>query len=200
MIRYGLDVGRFTDRTALVGLDGDVVAEAHLMSGLEFSTQAGILEPLIGKNSLCLVDVTGLGIGLYERLADMGLPVVATTIGSSMSPPKIIANWQAKNHAYLPPLPQRGRVYVGKTHLMGRMLGLVNARALTVAPWCCHRMELRKELGELTVSYTKRGGLSIQNRKGHDDLALGLALAILARDLSSRLLRSADHGSEVQAA
>lgn len=200
MTHYGLDVGRFTDRTALVGLDGDVVTEAHLMSGLEFSTQASILEPLIYKDSLCLVDVTGLGIGLFERLADMELPVVATTIGPSMSPPKVITDWRAKNPGRLPPISQRSRVYVGKTHLMGRMLGVVNARALTVAPSCGYRTDIRRELGELTLSYTKRGGISIQNRKGHDDLALGLALAILARDLSSRLLRSVGHASEAKAA
>lgn len=200
MIHYGLDVGRFSDRTALVGMDGNVVNEAHLMGGFEFRRQADILEPLIDRDSLCLMDVTGLGVGLYELLAERGLPVVPVTIGARTGQPKITASWEHKHPPADPPWRGVSSIYVGKTYLMGRMLGMVHARELTVAPWCCHRNELRHELGQLTAGYTARGGLTIQNRKGHDDLALGLALAILARDLSSRLLRSAGHGSEVQAA
>lgn len=190
MIHFGLDVGRYTDRTALVGIDGAVVNEAHVLPGLPFREQADVLVPLLSRDCLCLVDVTGLGVGLFEILRDRGLPVVPVTLGSTALP-KIMHEGDRSR--------VRG-VYVGKTYLIGRMLGLVNARALTVAPWCCNRDELRSELGELTIGYTRKGGLTTSARRGHDDLALALSLAILARTLSSRLLRSATHGPEVQAA
>jgi hypothetical protein len=193
MLHFGLDVGRFTDRTALVGMDGPVVCEAHLLGNMPFREQAEVLAPLLRRDCLCLMDVTGLGVGLYERLADMGLPVVPVTLGGRSGQPKITTAWEHKNPRPDPPWRGVSGIYVGKTYL-------VNAREISVAPWCCHRAEMRHELGRLTTGYTARGGLTIQNRNGHDDLALGLALAILARDLSSRLLRSPTHGPEVQAA
>lgn len=180
MILGGLDVGRFTDRTALVGLEGDVVGEAHLLSGLPFREQAEALGPVLARYRLVLVDVTGLGIGLYERLAEAGHPVVATTLGDRTGQPRI--HWESERRHV------RG-VHVGKTYLIGRMMGLIHARELTVAPWCCHRESIRRELGQLTTGFTRRGGLTISARKGHDDLALALSLAILARDLASRLVR-----------
>jgi hypothetical protein len=190
MLLGGLDVGRFSDRTALVGLEDGVVTEAHLMGGLAFQHQREALFPAIRAMDLVLMDVTGLGVGLYELLEqDHGDKVVPVTLGSRTGQPRIL--WHQDNAR-----PRPRGVYVGKTYLIGRMLGAVNAREIKVAPWCCHRDELRHELGQLTVGYTKRGHLTTGGMKGHDDLALGLALAILARDLSSRLLRGPDAAEE----
>ena len=180
MICAGLDCGRYHDRTALVVLDGVVVTEAHLIPPLLFSEQAMILEPLLRRMDVALVDMTGLGLGLYERLADAGLPVVGCVLTATRRP-LVMAADRSKGRG--PP-----RIHVGKRYLIGRAVAMVNGRELTVAPGCRHREELKDELGRLAATHTKSGRIAINARTGHDDLAIALGLAILARDLSTRLL------------
>ena len=185
-------MGRYSDRTALCVLDEAVVTEAHLVPSLPFREQAAVLEPLIRRLDLVAVDGTGLGLGLLELLRSMGLPVVDVIIGGGNGAPKIIRDGGSRVVR---------AVRVGKVHLLGRLLGLVHARELTVAPWCCHRDELKAELGMMAASFTRKGGLSIAARSGHDDLALALSLATLARDLSSQILaRGGEHGTEAKGA
>lgn len=176
MIAGGLDVGRVCDRTALVVLDTGVVTEAHLVPSLPLAQQADILEPLIRPLDVCLVDMTGLGLGLYELLLGRELPVVGTVIGT----------WHEAKVRRRVPSPSI--VYVGKAALVGRAVSAVNSREITVAPWCCHRQELRGELEALALGRTPRGRISINAHKGHDDLAIALGLAIVAHDLSGQLL------------
>jgi hypothetical protein len=190
MLAAGLDCGRYTDRTALVVMDGAVVTEAHIVPSVTFREQAQVLAPLMRRLDLVAVDGTGMGLGLLELLRAMGLPVVDVIIGGGNGAPKIIRDGGGNKRAVR-------AISVGKIHLLGRLLGLVNAREITVAPWCCNRDELKAELGLMSASFTKRGGLSIQARSGHDDLALALSLATLARDLSSQILaRGSGDGAE----
>jgi hypothetical protein len=192
MLCAGLDIGRHTDRTALVVMDESVVTEAHLVPSVSFREQAAVLAPLLARLDLCAVDGTGMGLGLLELLRSMHLPVVDVIIGGGHGAPRIIRDGGGGRG------PVRA-LSVGKVHLLGRLLGLVHAREITVAPWCCNRDQLKAELGMMAASFTKKGGLSIQARSGHDDLALALALATLARDLSSQILaRGADDGAEAQ--
>jgi hypothetical protein len=194
MLCAGLDIGRYTDRTALVVMDKSVVTEAHILPSAAFQAQAAILEPLMARLDLVAVDGTGMGLGLLELLRAAGLPVVNTIIGGGNAGPRLIRDGSGRGR------PLRA-ISVGKVHMLGRLLGLVHAREISVAPWCYNRDELKAELGELTASFTRRGGLSIQARRGHDDLALALSLATLARDLSSQVLaRGGSDGSEVQGA
>jgi len=190
LIVAGLDIGRYTDRTALVVMDNDVVTEVHIIPSATFQAQAAILAPLMSRLDLVAVDGTGMGLGLLELLRALDLPVVNTIIGGGNAGPRLIRDGGGQSR------PVRA-ISVGKVHMLGRLLGLVHAREITVAPWCCNRDELKAELGELTASFTRRGGLSIQARRGHDDLALALSLATLARDLSSQVLaRGGEHGPE----
>jgi hypothetical protein len=190
MLLAGLDIGRFTDRTALCVMDTDVVTELHIVPSVSFREQAAVLAPLMRRLDLVAVDGTGMGLGLLELLRAMGLPVVDVIIGGRAGAPRIIRDGGGNKRAVR-------AISVGKIHLLGRLLGLVNAREITVAPWCCNRDELKAELGLMSASFTKRGGLSIQARNGHDDLALALSLATLARDLSSQILaRGASDGAE----
>jgi len=76
MLCAGLDIGRVTDRTALVVMDNDVVTEAHIVPSVTFREQAAVLEPLMTRLDLVAVDGTGMGLGLLELLRSMGLPVV----------------------------------------------------------------------------------------------------------------------------
>ena len=185
MLCAGLDIGRVTDRTALVVMDNDVVTEAHIVPSVTFREQAAVLEPLMTRLDLVAVDGTGMGLGLLELLRSMGLPVVDIIIGGGNAAPRIIRDGGGNKRAVR-------AISVGKIHLLGRLLGLVHAREITVAPWCCNRDELKAELGLMSASFTKRGGLSIQARSGHDDLALALSLATLARDLAEQLLSRGD--------
>lgn len=185
MLAAGLDIGRYTDRTALVVMDGAVVTEAHLIPSLPFREQAQVLEPLMARLDLVAVDGTGMGLGLLEVLRALDLPVVNVIIGAGHAAPRLIRDGGGQQR------PVRA-ISVGKIHMLGRLLGLVHAREITVAPWCCNRAELKAELGELTASFTRKGGLSIQARRGHDDLALALSLATLARDLAGQLLSRGD--------
>lgn len=178
MILGGLDVGRHHDRTALVVLDTEVVTEAHLIPPLPLAEQADVLEPLIRPLDLCLVDMTGLGLGLYELLWGRELPVVGVVIGSWHRP-----TIRQRDRGRLP-----SKVYVGKMALVGAAVAAVNDKQITVAPWCCHRAELRGELEALALNRTPRGNIRVGAHKGHDDLAIALGLAIVARDLSRELL------------
>jgi hypothetical protein len=191
MLAAGLDVGRVTDKTALVVMEGSVVTEVHIVPSMTFAAQAAVLEPLMTRLDLVAVDGTGMGLGLLELLRARDLPVVNVIIGGGNAAPRLLRDgaWQRPVRA----------ISVGKTYMLGRLLGLVHAREITVAPWCCNRDELKNELGELTASFTRRGGLSIQARRGHDDLALALSLATLARDLAEQLLsRGSDDGTQDQ--
>jgi hypothetical protein len=190
MLCAGLDIGRVTDRTALVVMDNDVVTEAHIVPSVTFREQAAVLKPLMYRLDLVAVDGTGMGLGLLELLRAQGSPVVDVIIGGGAGAPRIIRDGGGNKRGVR-------AISVGKIHLLGRLLGLVNAREITVAPWCCNRDELKAELGLMSASFTKRGGLSIQARSGHDDLALALSLATLARDLSSQILaRGTGDGAE----
>ena len=190
MIVAGLDIGRVTDRTALVVMDEVVVTEAHIVPSVTFREQAEVLAPLMARLELVAVDGTGMGLGLLELLRARGLPVVDVIIGGGNGAPRIIRDGGGRKR-------EVRAISVGKIHLLGRLLGLVHAREITVAPWCCNRDELKTELGLMSASFTKRGGLSIQARSGHDDLALALSLATLARDLASEILaRGGEHGPE----
>jgi len=194
LIVAGLDCGRYTDRTALVVMDEAVVTEAHIVPSVTFREQAQVLEPLMRRLDLVAVDGTGMGLGLLELLRAMGLPVVDVIIGGGNAAPRIIRDGGGNKRGVR-------AISVGKIHLLGRLLGLVHAREITVAPWCCNRDELKAELGLMSASFTKRGGLSIQARSGHDDLALALSLATLARDLSSQILaRGSEHGTQGEGA
>jgi hypothetical protein len=192
MLAAGLDVGRVTDKTALVVMDGVVVTEVHIVPSATFQAQADILAPLLARLDLVAVDGTGMGLGLLELLRAADAPVVNVIIGCGNAAPRLIRDGGGNYR------PVRA-ISVGKIHMLGRLLGLVHAREITVAPWCCNRAELKAELGELTASFTRRGGLSIQARRGHDDLALALSLATLARELAGQLLsRGSDDGAEDQ--
>ena len=185
-----MDVGSVTDKTALVVMDEAVVTEVHIVPSATFQAQAAILIPLMRRLDLVAVDGTGMGLGLLELLRAAGLPVANVIIGGGNAGPRLIRDGGGVRR------PVRA-ISVGKIHMLGRLLGLVHAREITVAPWCCNRDELKAELGELTASFTRKGGLSIQARRGHDDLALALSLATLARDLSSQILaRGGEHGPE----
>jgi hypothetical protein len=189
MLAAGLDIGRYTDRTALVVMDSAVVTEVHLIPSAPFQVQADVLVPLLARLDLVAVDGTGMGLGLLELLRAADAPVVNVIIGGGNAIPRLIRDGGGQSR------PVRA-ISVGKVHMLGRLLGLVHAREITVAPWCCNRAELKAELGELTASFTRRGGLSIQARKGHDDLALALSLATLARDLAEQLLARGDGDGE----
>src|SRR3954471_24488681 len=99
------------------------------------------------------VDATGLGQGAADQLAADGWPVLPVTIGAG-----------AGTHA----------------RLFGGLREAINSGRFSVAPECPHKALICGELKNLTGSYTPRGRIRVAARQGHDDLAFGLALAVLA--------------------
>jgi hypothetical protein len=86
---WGLDVARFgSDRTALAKRKGNTQLEkVKAWQGLDLMQTAGRVvaeyedTPDSDKPEAIAVDIIGLGAGVYDRLAEMGLPVVGINVG-----------------------------------------------------------------------------------------------------------------------
>src|SRR6188508_1859059 len=110
MLCAGLDIGRYTDRTALCVMDEAVVNELHIVPSVSFREQAEVLAPLMRRLDLVAVDGTGMGLGLLELLRAMGLPVVDVIIGSGNGAPRIIRDGGGNKR-------EVRAISVGKIHL-----------------------------------------------------------------------------------
>jgi hypothetical protein len=101
------------------------------------------------------VDATGVGLPVADHLSYHGFQVLPVSIGSG-----------AASHF----------------ELFSDLRWAINSGHFSVAPGCPHRMLIKDELKALAGSYTPSGrGIHIAARRGHDDLAFGLALAVHAR-------------------
>lgn len=162
----GLDVGRRRDATALVRLGPAI--DLHVLPPLRLSEQADRLMPLLLPCDLVAVDCTGLGLGLSEMLQERGLPVlhVQITAGSTV---KITGN---------------GSATAGKSWMMGRVAAAIH-QGLRIDHAATNAQLLRSQMAAMLPSRTKRG-YRIEASKGHDDLVLALALALLGRDAHER--------------
>ncbi len=169
----GIDVGSRRDKTALCGLSGRAVGPLALMpSDIPLAEQAAVLAPLVSDCELVAVDATGLGLGLAEALAMHGVNVMFVTIGAG---DRVSRN----NGKGLPPF---SRVTAGKTWLVQRLGIAIRSRALDVGDSDSAR-ELLRQLGNMTARITQRGRVKMEAPGvAADDLALALALALLAQD------------------
>lgn len=158
----GVDVGRFKDRTACIAFDKPHVVQIRQLVGLSFLEQIKILKPLLKTATKILVDTTGLGIGFYEILQSIGLPVVGVNIvhgtGGKVKPD--------------------GRIVIGKQALVSlvrRALPDIGISSLDEAV----RRELHLQLSHFRFSITPKNKLAFTGGKVHDDLVVALGLAIL---------------------
>ena len=87
---WGLDVARFgSDRTALCKRYGSVVTEVETWKGLDLMQTVGRVKAQYDgmlpseRPSEILVDVIGLGSGVYDRLRELSLPVRAINVSEA---------------------------------------------------------------------------------------------------------------------
>jgi phage terminase large subunit len=87
---WGLDVARFgSDRTALCKRYGAVVTEVETWKGLDLMQTVGRVKAQFDgmlpseRPSEILVDVIGLGSGVYDRLRELGLPVRSINVSEA---------------------------------------------------------------------------------------------------------------------
>jgi hypothetical protein len=169
-LSYGIDVGRFNDRTAIVGVekfpDGSILLNfARLLRSDSLPHQARTIRRLLVGRDLrevpFLVDITGVGIGLYDNLL---LPrQIPITIGAG-------DGFRRNRSGYL----------VGKTALMALVAqNLPHLIVSTSAVPAAIRDELKQELSTMRVRVGPRGALGFNAKSGrHDDLVLALGLAL----------------------
>ena len=75
------------------------------------------------------------------------------------------------------------RLVVGKSWLIQRLGTAMRSGALTVAERAPGRDLLRDELAQFVFKPGERGRLRLEAARGHDDLVIAAALAVLASDL-----------------
>lgn len=164
----GIDVGSRRDRTAMVAIDGRRVTKlAQLPVDLELSTQGQFLAPLAADLDLVAVDTTGLGLGLGEVLRGLGRDVLFVTF---------VAGEMVRRDGH--------RVQAGKLYLVQRLAVAIGKRSLDIPTTDLGR-ELVRQLGNMTARITARGGVKLEAPGvAADDLAMALALALLAQDIA----------------
>ena len=80
---------------------------------------------------------------------------------------------------------QGNRLVVGKSWLVQRLGLAIRSGALTVAEDAPGRELLRGELERFVFKPGARGQLRLEAARGHDDLVIAAALAVLAADLAA---------------
>jgi hypothetical protein len=172
----GLDVGRANDASAYVELVEEPDSKTSIcercvrLVKTPLPEQARILEPLVSKTDLTFVDMNGIGLGLFEGMLERGLPVVGLSIVGGIT--------------LLPGLKRR--LTVGKVYLIARLARAIKRGEVRFPDRLENRELLKAELLSLAGTFTGRGGVRIEATRGHDDTAVGLALALLAKDLARR--------------
>jgi len=155
----GLDVGRRFDKTTYLELNDKCIADIVQAGSIRFKEQAVFLYPRLRSCSVIIVDVTGVGQGLYEALEELRLNVLPATIvaGSKMK-------------------LGEGSLTIGKIFLSQLIATSLPELVIGEIP-SEERKAFRRELANFHVVPGKT--LKFEARTGHDDrvIALGLALA-----------------------
>ena len=73
---------------------------------------------------------------------------------------------------------------VGKSWLIQRLGAVMRSGGLNVAERAPGRDLLRRELAQFVFKPSARGRLRLEAARGHDDLVIATALAVLASDLA----------------
>jgi hypothetical protein len=169
---FGCDVGRFNDRTAVIGLhehDEELIEifSILLVHSVSLPQQGHTIRRLLscgGKDwtpttAPFVIDITGVGIGLYDNLL---LPRVI--------PVTIVSGEGVRRH--------RDGFKVGKSYLMALVLqSLIRLRISAAVPGAL-QAELKGELQGMRVRAGKTARYAPAKSAAHDDLVLALSLAL----------------------
>src|SRR3954469_16699344 len=170
----GLDLARRRDHSALVLLNVEAnrltVRAALRLPQAALRQQFASIAPHLAGLDLLVFDQSGLGDAAAELLPKtpphMGVCLIAGDRPLARS-------------------AQGDRLVVGKSWLIQRLGAVMRSGALTVAEKAPGRELLRRELAQFVFKPGARGRLRLEAARGHDDLVIAAALAVLAADLAA---------------
>ena len=170
----GLDLARRSDHSALVLLDVEpdrlTVSAALRLPQAPLRQQFALIAPHLAGLDLLVFDQSGLGDAAAELLPKTPPHVGVCLIGGDRP---------------LARSAQGDRLVVGKSWLIQRLGAAMRSGALTVAEHAPGRELLRRELAQFVFKPGARGRLRLEAARGHDDLVIAAALAVLAVDLAA---------------
>jgi len=174
MLVAGLDLARRQDHSALVLLDVEpgrlTVTAALRLPQAPLREQFSLIAPHLAGVDLLVFDQSGLGDAAAELLPKPPPHVGICLIGGDRP---------------LTRSSQGDRLAVGKSWLIQRLGTAMRSGALTVAEHAPGRDLLRRELAQFVFKPGAQGRLQLEAARGHDDLVIAAALAIIAADLVS---------------
>src|SRR4051812_39353150 len=173
MLLAGLDLARRRDHSGLVLLDVEshplTVTAALRLPQVPLFQQFALIAPHLPGVHLLLVDQSGLGDAAVE-LMPKTLPHLGVCLVGGDRP--------------LSRSTQGDRLVVGKSWLIQRLGAAMRSGEMTVAEHAPGRELLRGELERFVFKPGARGWLRLEAARGHDDLVIAAALAVLASDLT----------------
>ncbi len=174
LVVAGLDLARRRDHSALVLLEVEhgrltVSAALRLPQG-PLRQQFSLIEPHLAGLDLLVFDQSGLGDAAAELLPKSPSHVGVCLIGGDRP---------------LTRSAEADRLVVGKSWLIQRLGAAMRSGTLTVAEHAPGRDLLRQELAQFVFKPGERGRLRLEAARGHDDLVIAAALAVLAADLAN---------------
>src|SRR5215208_5446899 len=174
MLVAGLDLARRQDHSALVLLDGVrgrlTAAAALRLPQAPLRQQVALIAPHVAGLDLLVFDQSGLGDAAAELLPKTPPHMGVCLVGGDRP---------------LTRSAQGDRLVVGKSWLIQRLGAVVRSGELTVAEKAPGRELLRRELAQFVFKPGARGQLRLEAARGHDDLVIAAALAVLAADLAA---------------
>jgi len=169
----GLDLARRRDHSALVLLDVEpgrlTVSAAPRLPQVPLREQFTLIAPHLAGLDLLVFDQSGLGDAAAELLPKTPSHMGVCLVGGDR------------------PLTRSAhgdRLIVGKSWLIQRLCAAMRSGELTVAEKAPGRDLLRRELAQFVLKPGARGRLRLEAARGHDDLVIAAALAVLAADLA----------------
>ena len=169
----GLDLARRSDFSALVLLDGAdllTVTAVLRLPQAPLRQQFALIAPRLAGLDLLVFDQSGLGDAAAELLPKTPSHVGVCLVGGDRPVTRSA---------------QGDRLVVGKSWLIQRLGMAMRSGALTVAEHAPGRDLLRRELAQFVFKQGAQGRLGLEAVRGHDDLVIAAALAVLAADVAA---------------
>ena len=170
----GLDLARRLDHSALVLLDVEpdrlTVSAALRLPQAPLRQQFAVIAPHLAGLDLLVFDQSGLGDAAAELLPKTPPHIGVCLIGGDRP---------------LSRSAQGDQLVIGKSWLIQQLGAAMRSGALTVAEHAPGRELLRRELAQFVFKPGARVQLRLEAARGHDDLVIAAALAVIAADLAS---------------
>ena len=170
----GIDLARRSDHSALavldIGSDRLTICAALRLPHAPLRQQFALIAPRLAGLDLLVFDQSGLGDAAAELLPKTPPHMGVCLVGGDRP---------------LTRSTQADRLVVGKSWLIQRLGAAMRSGELTVAEKAPGRELLRRELAHFVFKPGARGRLRLEAARGHDDLVVAAALAVLAADLAA---------------